>query len=262
MIETINKLKNNRMKTGAVASAVTSEHTIRMKKTLGSLNTRAIRSSSEPLRVGLDDIRDVDKRGKRWHPGATRWNEPIDRYESAPAGDRSTDAAAHLALHDPAAAITAPDTDLHQLAREQGMNTDVRRAIFVALMSAADHRDAHVRLRTLRLRKRQEVEVARVLMRCAGAERAYNAFYTLVARRLCGERRLRVAFRFALWDLFGRMGEGGGGGGGGGDDGKGEEEEGMGMRTIVNLARMFGVLIVEGGLGLGVLKVGLSVVFY
>ncbi|KAI9855476.1 MAG: suppressor of glycerol defect, partial [Pleopsidium flavum] len=51
MIETINNLKNNRMKSGAAASAVTSEHTIRMKKTLGSLNTRSLKSS-EPLRVG------------------------------------------------------------------------------------------------------------------------------------------------------------------------------------------------------------------
>lgn len=69
-----------------------------------------------------------------------------------------------------------------------------------------------------------------------------------------------MAFQFALWDLFGRMGEGG-------DDGEEEEEEegaaegvgmgmGMGMRMVVNLAKMFGVLIAEGGLGLGVLKVG------
>jgi nucleolar MIF4G domain-containing protein 1 len=41
MIESINDLKNNRMKTGAVASAVTSQHTVRMKKILGTLNTRS-----------------------------------------------------------------------------------------------------------------------------------------------------------------------------------------------------------------------------
>ncbi len=65
---------------------------------------------------------------------------------------------------------------------------------------------------------------------------------------------MKMAFQFALWDLFGRMGESGDG-----ERGRGEEEggdaEGVSTRTTVNLARMFGVLIAEGGLGLGVLKV-------
>ena len=62
-----------------------------------------------------------------------------------------------------------------------------------------------------------------------------------------------MAFQFALWDLFGRMGEGG-------DDEqvRTEEEaeaEAISTRKTVNLAKMFGVLIAEGGIGLGVLKV-------
>lgn len=62
-----------------------------------------------------------------------------------------------------------------------------------------------------------------------------------------------MAFQFALWDLFGRMGENGDD-----EDGRGEEEgdaEDISTRTTVDLAKMFGVLIAEGGLGLGVLKV-------
>ncbi len=249
MVETINNLKNNRMKTGAVASAVTSEHTVRMKKLLGSLNTRSIKSS-EPLRVGLDDIRHADKRGKWWLVGAS-WKEASDDNRDTKAiGASSAQADKQDDNLDPGSA----DLLLH-LAREQRMNTDVRRAIFVTIMSASDYRDAHLRLLKLRLKKSQELEIPRVLVQCAGAEVMYNPFYTLIARRLCSEHRAKMAFQFALWDLFGRMGEGGDDERGRGEEEGGGDAEAISTRTTVNLARMFGVLIAEGGLGLGVLKV-------
>lgn len=251
MIETINNLKNNRMKTGAVASAVTSEHTVRMKKILGSLNTRAIKSS-EPLRIGLDDVRNADKRGKWWLVGASWKEEHSDNPAATPTGHTSPDAAP---LEDGGRDFATGATDLLQLAREQRMNTDVRRAVFVTIMAASDYRDAHLRLMKLRLKKSQELEIPRVLIQCAGAEGSYNPFYTLISRRLCSERKLKMAFQFALWDLFKRMGEGGEEEGG---EGRGEEEGdagAMGTRMVVNLAKMFGVLVAEGGLGLGVLKV-------
>lgn len=248
MIETINNLKNNRMKTGAVASAVTSEHTVRMKKILGSLNTRSIKSS-EPLRVGLDDIRNADKRGKWWLVGAS-WKEHSDNPVEKTVGVTSTDTdRQENTSHD----FDTGSADLLQLAREQRMNTDVRRAIFITIMSASDYRDAHLRLMKLRLKKSQELEIPRVLIQCAGAEQTYNPFYTLISRRLCSEHKLKMAFQFALWDLFKRMSESGDDEEGRSDD-EGDAET-ISTRMIVNLAKMFGVLAAEGGLGLGVLKV-------
>ena len=244
MIETINNLKNNRMKTGVAASMVTSEHTIRMKKTLGSLNQRTIRAS-EPLRIGLKDLRQTDKRGKWWLVGASYKDENADgsqRIElpSAVRGknniESNTDGVA---------------ADLIQLAKEQRMNTDVRRSIFIAVMSATDYNDAYVRLMKLRLKRSQELEIPKVLIHCAGAEKVYNPFYTFLSRRVCSDKKLKMSFQFSLWDLFKQMGEGE-------DKLKeyDEDDEGkLGLRSLVNLARMFGVLIAEGGLGLGVLKV-------
>lgn len=245
MIETINNLKNNRMKTGAAASAVTSEHTIRMKKTLGSLNTRSLKSS-EPLRIGLDDIRNSDKRGKWWLVGAS-WKEHDSREK------KPTDDAIGHGKDSNGDTMDSGAADLLQLAKEQRMNTDVRRAIFVTIMSSSDYRDAHLRLLKLRLKKSQELEIPRVLIQCAGAEQIYNPYYTLISRRLCSERKLKMAFQFALWDLFKRLGEGGDD-----EETRAEEEdegEAISTRKTVNLAKMFGVLIAEGGLGLGVLKV-------
>jgi nucleolar MIF4G domain-containing protein 1 len=242
MIETINDLKNNRMKAGSVASAVTSEHIVRMKKLLGTLNTRNIKGS-EPMRIGLKDIQDSDKKGKWWLVGAS-WKGPGDQGE-----DDST-----LPIHSPSdrPSLKDPGTaDLSQLAREQRMNTEVRRAIFVAIMSATDYQDACMRIMKLQLKKKQEFEIPKVLIHCAGAEKSYNPYYTLIAKRLCGDMKLKKSFQFGLWEIFKKMGEST-------DIDEAEEdyndEDLLDTRQIVNLAKMFGSLIVEGGLGLGALK--------
>ncbi|KFY01568.1 hypothetical protein O988_02678 [Pseudogymnoascus sp. VKM F-3808] len=244
MIETINDLKNNKVKTGAAASAVISEHTIRMKKTLGTLNTRSLKSS-EPLRIGLDDIRQSDSKGKWWLVGAS--------WTGNEAASRDAEPASNVKEVDDVEDDIAMDTrttDLAQLAREQRMNTDVRRAIFIAIMSASDFQDAYMRLNKLKLKKAQELEIPKVLIHCSGAEASYNPFYTLIAKKLCGDRKLKMAFQFSLWDLFKKMGEGDN------DDDVPDEddEDALSTRYIVNLAKMFGALIVDGGLTITVLK--------
>ncbi|KAL9576446.1 MAG: hypothetical protein Q9212_007090 [Teloschistes hypoglaucus] len=245
MIETINNLKNNRMKTGIAASSLVSEHVVRMKKTLGSLNTRNIKAS-EPLRVGLQDIRESDKRGKWWLVGAS-YKDPAELIEHRKtlSEDNESDGSDEGDLSQGVAG------NLLQIAREQRMNTDVRRSIFVAIMSATDYNDAFQRLKKLRLKKSQELEMPKVMIHCAGAEEAYNPYYTLLARRVCTDRKLKMAFQFSLWGFLKRLGENVEED----EDEAVEEEDRPGMRTIVNLAKMFGVLIAEGGLTLNALKI-------
>lgn len=245
MIETINNLKNNRMKTGVAASTITSEHTTRMKKTLGSLNQRSIRAS-EPLRIGLQDLRQTDKRGKWWLVGASYKDGNADDAE------RIEQPSAIRGKNGREANMDGVAADLIQLAKEQRMNTDVRRSIFIAILSATDYNDAYVRLMKLRLKRSQELEIPKVLIHCAGAEKVYNPFYTFLSSRVCSDKKLKMSFQFSLWDLFRQMGEGE-------DEPKEYDEDDeakLGLKSLVNLARMFGVLIAEGGLGLGVLKVG------
>ncbi|KAH0566386.1 hypothetical protein GP486_000208 [Trichoglossum hirsutum] len=250
MIETINDLKNNRLKAGVTASAVKSQHTLEMRKILRSLNMRTIRTS-EPLGLGLKDIREADRKGKWWLVGAS-WKK----------GSESTDDLVPLE-HPPRRDSTASTemevggtTDLIQLAGEQRMNTDIRRAIFITIMRASDYLDAHERLLKLRLSRTQELEIPRVLIHCAGAEQVYNPYYALMAKQLCRQRKLKMAFQFGLWDLFKRMGEGGNeqhGDVGTEMDGEVEHQE-LGTRKLVNIAKMFGNLIVDGSLGLNILK--------
>lgn len=245
MIETINDLKNNRTKTGVAASMITSEHTIRMKKTLGSLNNRNLKGT-EPLRIGAKDLRDRDKIGTWWLVGASYKGGVPEQDDSIPARE------AGRQIGEEGSHLDRSATDLVNLAKEQGMNTDVRRSIFISVMSSTDYNDAYVRLMKLRLKKAQRIEIPKVLIHCAGGEKAYNPFYTYLSRRICSDKKLKMSYQFCLWDLFKQMGEGT-------DEGdKRRDENGNGnleLRSLVNIAKMFGVLIAEGGLSLDVLKI-------
>ena len=251
MIETINSLKDNRTKAGNVASNIKSEHAVRMKQTLRSLNVGSVKAS-EPLRVQLKDIRHSEKRGRWWLVGANHCDEEI--------GSRMMDFSLTAdTTSDRDIAETGDDTtNMLHLAKEQRMNTDIRQSIFVTIMSATDYKDARVCLLKLPLRKSQEFEIPRVLIHCAGAEKTYNPYYTLLSGLLCAERKLRMAFHFSLRDLLKRMNEGLHGSADSSDSDKSEVEisQGLGMRAAVNLAKLYGTLIAEGGLSLSVLKVG------
>ena len=65
------------------------------------------------------------------------------------------------------------------------MNTDVRRAVFVVLMSSHDYLDAFDRWLKLNLAKSQDREAVRVLLHCCGRSKRYNPYFALVASRLC-----------------------------------------------------------------------------
>ncbi|RPB12932.1 hypothetical protein P167DRAFT_558549 [Morchella conica CCBAS932] len=254
MIETLTNLKNNRLKSATATSAITSQSTSRMRKLLGSLNTRQLRAS-EPLRASLDDIRNTETKGKWWLVGAS-WVGNQASAEPASAETTTTTSSKPTKKAKKSESDFGTITDLVELARQQRMNTDVRRSIFVTIMSAEDYTDAHNRLLKLRLKRKQEPEIPRVLVHCCGSEASYNPYYTLIARKLCGQRALKMTFTFCLWDIFRRMGEDDGGRAAAGDafDDDDEEDEALKMRKTVNWARMYGSLIAEGALGLDVLK--------
>ncbi|KAK6439539.1 suppressor of glycerol defect [Oleoguttula sp. CCFEE 5521] len=239
MIETINNLKNNRMKTGVLASAVTAEHITRMKRTLGSLNTRSTRAATEPLSISLSDIRNTSKKGKWWLIGAS-YHDPA-KLASNPNKPSSQPVDTGYESETP------NSVSLTRLAKAQGMNTSVRKAIFITLLSSSDAQEAHTRLLKLHLKNKQQLEIPRVLLHCCEAESVYNPYYTVVARRFCADRPLRKAFQYQLWDIFRRLGDGIEG-----QDNPADLEGGeMAVPQIVSLGKFFGSLIVDSGAGAG-----------
>ncbi|KAK6536275.1 suppressor of glycerol defect [Arthrobotrys megalospora] len=247
MIETLTNLKNNKARKANDASVVASEAIVRMKKTLGTLNSRSLRAS-EPLRPSLKDIRDVETKGKWWLVGAS-WKNNMLEDDDFKTNDDDKEEATSVTSD-----FEDDVTNYLQLAREQRMNTDIRRAIFVAIMSAEDYTDAREKLFKLRLKRNQEREIPHVLLHCCGNETQYNPYYTLIAQQLCTQHSLRMTFQFSLWEVFRKMGEED-------DMNRGEsnimdddEDEGMPLRKIVNLAKLYGYLVAHGSLSLMILK--------
>ncbi|KAF3045111.1 suppressor of glycerol defect [Didymella heteroderae] len=246
MIETINDLKNNKMKTGLAGASITRDRTTQMKKQLGTLNSRNLKAT-EPLRVGLKDIKDTDKVGKWWLVGASWKNQAQhgSRIDEEEKEQRSKRIEVEEDDED-------GEVDLAQLAREQRMNTDVRRAIYVSIMSATDFKDAQIRLNKLNLKKAQEVEIPKVIIHCAGAEKTYNPYYTILARKICSDHKTRKSFQFALWDIFKSLGENQDGGAD--SDDEAEDSKAVSLRKLVNQGKLYGTLIAKRVLSITCLK--------
>jgi nucleolar MIF4G domain-containing protein 1 len=247
MIETINDLKNNKMKTGVASSVISREHTTRMKKQLGKLNERNLKAT-EPLRVGLKDIRNTEKRGKWWLVGASWRNESGNEEPVQESKDVDRKAIPIAEDEDDS------EVDLVQLAREHRMNTDIRRAIFVSIMSASDFKDAQMRLSKLNLKKSQETEIPRVIVHCAGAEKTYNPYYTVLARKVCSDHKMRKSFQFALWDIFKSLGEKEDAGEASDDEDEDENSSDTSLRKLVNQGKLYGSLIGRRSLPITSLK--------
>ncbi|BFZ59229.1 suppressor of glycerol defect [Saitoella coloradoensis] len=244
MIETITNLKNNKLKTANASSQLTAEATSRMKKFLGGLVTYKTAKSVDPLRVTLEDIHNVETKGKWWLVGAS-WKD------DGTAGGKLNQNVAVNAVKDVDESQQAT-AELLKLAREQRMNTDIRRAIFVTLMSAEDYVDACDKVMKLALKKAQEREIPRVLLHCAGNEKAYNPYYTFIAARLCAQQHgIKMTFQFCLWDFFRSMGEQDMGAEDADDF---EQAEDVPLRKVVNLAKLYGQIVAEKAIGISILK--------
>ncbi|CAF9927705.1 MAG: hypothetical protein GOMPHAMPRED_004475 [Gomphillus americanus] len=232
MIETIENLKNNKVKTGIAASTVRSEHTTAMKKALSSIASFVVKAS-EPLRVGLEDIRNADKKGKWWIVGAS-FKDNIQELDTITQQQTKPD-------HPIPSLASSKEVDLEQLARGQGMNTEIRRAIFISLVSAYDHKEACSRLTKLGMKSKQRLEIPKVLVHCVGAEKTYyNRYYTKIAKHLCKERNLRKAFSFTLWDIMKRI-----------EDAVEDEDEDdlvnqLDVTAMVYIGKMYGELVADG----------------
>ncbi|OAA54493.1 nuclear protein [Niveomyces insectorum RCEF 264] len=305
MIDRINALKKGDKKKprdadgGGGGGGAGYEYAERMRKVLGNLPVSRKLEASGPLRVGLADIEQADKRGKWWLVGAS-WAGRSEADNAAGEGDGGDDEEVaavegssstmasknnnhrHQAPTDREGYKDNDDDDeddvlgswkddipdvaeLDLLAREQGMNTDARRSIFVTLLSAADSRDAHARLLRLSLNKHEKREIANVLVRCVGAEQTYNRYYALVARQVCSaDRRMSWVFQASLWRLFRRLGEpmfgelpddaDGNDDDDDDDDNDADKDEATNLRRVVNTAKLYGYLVACGNLRLDILK--------
>lgn len=197
MIETLTNIKNKKLRRNATHNQG-GDAVERMKKFISGLAKKRHVMAYEPLRVSLDDLHSAETKGKWWLVGAAWGGDPLLDHNVN---------AANARLNDDASGNTY-DNDLLSLAQKQGMNTDIRRTIFVVLMSSDDYIDACERLSRLNLAEIQQREIIRVLLHCCGNERSYNPYYTLVCQHLCHtSHSYKITLQFCLWDFLRDMGE-------------------------------------------------------
>ena len=202
-------------------------------------------AASEPINIGLQDIRDSKTKGKWWLIGAS-W-----------AGNSNTDNPDNTSTQVVERAKDSNATQkLLKLAKKHHMSTDVRKSIFVTIMSSEDYADAFERLMRLGLKEVQQRDIIRVLFHCCSQEQVYNPFYTLIAHKLCSYNySFKVTLQYALWDFMREMGESDVGGlgrlesMGSGDEGLGDgegvndDDQQVPLRRIANIAKFYGWLV-------------------
>lgn len=239
LIETIASLKNNKLKD---VNESTHQLTIRLRKFLGNFGSS---KAVDPLQVSLDDIHNIETKGKWWLVGSA-WKGDDGATKELVNTDVMNDI------------LDSADVNWIELARAQRMNTDIRRAIFISIMSANDYIDAVTKLDKLALRKSQEREIPRIVIHCAVVEPAWNPYYGILAAKLCESHSYRKTFQFMLWDLIKGFE------GSSGDDSDEEEDVFSGfddnqdeddkLKKILNLGRFYGYLFAEGSLALHILR--------
>ncbi|KAI1462964.1 uncharacterized protein F4812DRAFT_290982 [Daldinia caldariorum] len=242
MIDEMKRLHSNKSK-AANRNKDLAEQRVQIRRRIGGLGGT---HDAQPLRMGLQEIRDADKHGKWWLVGAS-WSgshSNTDGQGDTP-GDEEGDDADEMMV-DVGDDLGIPD--LWQLAKQQGFNTEVRQRIFVALHAATDYENAELLVRKLGLNKHQRKEIPEVIVRSSERQSQYNPYYALVATRFTGDRELAFQFRRCLTTRLRKMGEDIEFGDD--DDPDIEDWAEYDMRWIYNAAKTYGSLVASRALRL------------
>jgi len=228
MLETITALKNNNMrKIPSYDPAVVEE----AKKTYQLLcKGKSTASSGVRLKVSLDDLVNAKIRGRWWIVGSA-W--------SGHGPNANTTQAKGVAAK--SACVTTSDVQVNarllNVAKQQRMNTELRRTVFCAIMTSEDYVDAFDKLLKMKLKEKQARDIVHVVVDCCLQEKEYNPFYEHLSDKLCSlSRSNQVTFQYTCWDRFKSMSS-------------------LSTCSRENLARLLAHLFASKSLSLSVLKV-------
>lgn len=225
LIEAVLDLKNNKRKIIGKDDLDTNQ-LISLKKSISNiLKNNSIVVRPEPIGVTLGDIRFINERGKWWLIGSA--------WKGAGSNDRNSSSASQKS-------ITKQEEALLKLAHKLKLNTDLRRSIFIIIMSASDQTDCIEKLAKLRLKENKAGrEILRIILLCAMTEKSYNSFYTSLAVFYARDSYAnKITLQYCLWDTLKMF----------------VEERSGSARKILNSAKFFGTLIANQSIPISVLK--------
>ncbi|CAL1535331.1 unnamed protein product [Lymnaea stagnalis] len=188
MLDILMAVRNNNMRKIPNYDTSHIEHLKKIIKTF----IRAQTLGEDQLNISLEDLLKADHVGRWWIVGSA-WDGRKDAFENAKDAKSKTETS-----------VTGTfSKQMLKLAKQQGMNTDIRRHIFCILGTSEDFEDAFARLLRLGLNRSQEREIIHVLLHCCMNEKEYNPFYSFVAQKFCTfDRRFMITVQFSMWDKF------------------------------------------------------------
>lgn len=130
-------------------------------------------------------------------------------------------------------------SEILSVAKQQHMNTDIKKAVFQAIVGSEDYIQAFESVTRLGLKKQQEREIIKVLVQCCiNEKKVFNKFYGLLAQRLCRyePQSFRYSLKYTLWDYLKAL-------------------DSYDVRQTANLARLYAMLIAKNDVPLHFLKV-------
>ncbi|EEU46222.1 uncharacterized protein NECHADRAFT_37623 [Fusarium vanettenii 77-13-4] len=249
MADTISDLNKHKKKARGLDSSVVSERVQRVKKRLGELKSQSRRLDGlAPMGMGLVDIEGADTRGEWWLVGASVPETLLDKSRKGSAAADADYESSDSEDMD----IVLPD--FPKKAREQGLRGNAQIAIFTALMTASNFEHGYKQFVNLRLKKNDQLEIAKVLVQCVGSEMEYNPYYALVGRQACSSNsRIRFAIQDRLWKIFRSLGESLFGEGAEEDE-TADGEQMKDERRLGNIANFYASLVDDGVLSIAILK--------
>jgi len=194
LFEQINALKNNK-----VRDEVLEQRVKKCKSVLRQIKNKS-GSNLLALRVSWHDLLHAEEKGRWWIVGGV-WKQITGQPEESSDGENANGKVELFGSI--TRALASVPRDILALSKAQGMNTDLKRAIFCEIMASEDVFNALSRLGSLNLNAKQEREIGGVLLTCCSASKMYNPFYAEVAVHLCERKpQFKFTFQVLFWDLF------------------------------------------------------------
>lgn len=215
MLEIITNLRSNNLRKIPGYDPSEIEH---LRKTLHSVTRESGQKVSIQLKISLEELLSTELKGRWWIVGSAL----SESHDNTSEGMSSAQ---------------MKNSKLLELARKQRMNTDVRKNVFLIMMTSEDYVDAFEKLMKQNLRDVQTREVIHVLVDCCVQERAYNPYYAYLGQKFCEyNRSYQVTFQYSFWDKFKVVGN-------------------LAPHSVVNLSLLIVHLIASRALSLAILKV-------
>lgn len=159
-------------------------------------------AAERQINANWDDVLAIPETGRWWLVGAAFRPATIGLKRKADEESKKSKDNSEDEFSDDGAG--AELDALNELAAQQGMNTNIRRAVFSIVMGSSDYLDAFEKLRKLNLNSKQDPQVVRVIIHCCSQEGAFNPYYAALVGQLCSvdARRWGFTAKVVLWNVL------------------------------------------------------------